>query len=220
MTAIQKFIVTIIVLAAVGGGAYYLTVRPAATAPGQQATSTPSGTTATTSTSGASNSGGATPTLVTPDYKKPIAFSVDIAPDIRTQLNAELKTVQGQIAENPLNPGPWINLGTLHKQGGDYANAELYWLYVTTAYRGKLVPYYSLGDLYENFLHDYAKAEVNYKAAIKTDPQNVNAYASLYTMYHYTLKDDTKAAAILADGLKANPGNNYLLGLQKELQAK
>jgi hypothetical protein len=36
-------------------------------------------------------------------------------------------------------------------------------------------------------------------------------------MYHFTLKDDAKAAAILADGLKANPGNTYLIGLQQEL---
>jgi hypothetical protein len=38
-------------------------------------------------------------------------------------------------------------------------------------------------------------------------------------MYHFTLKDDAKAAAILADGLKANPGNTYLLSLQSDLQA-
>jgi tetratricopeptide (TPR) repeat protein len=116
--------------------------------------------------------------------------------------------------------GAWINLGTIHKQGGDYAAAAVYWEYVASAYSGTGTPFYSLGDLYQNFLHDNAKAEANYLDAIKIQPNNINAYASLYTMYHFTLHDDTKAAAILTQGLKANPGNNYLLGLQAELQAK
>ncbi len=195
-----------------GVSVYYLVLK--GSTPGEMsgtATTTPSTATSTT------KDGNATPQLVTPDYKKPIAFSASITPDIRTQLNAELKVVQGQIAANPLNIGPWVNLGTIYKQGGDYANAALYWEYVATTYTGKYVPYYSLGDLYENFLHNTTKAETYYKLAITANPQNVNAYASLYTMYHYTLHDDVKAAAILDAGLKANPGNNYLLGLQAEL---
>ncbi len=157
--------------------------------------------------------------LVQPDYTTPVAYSSDITPTIRTELNQELVTVQAEIKANPLNMGAWTDLGTIHKQGGDYQNAALYWNYVVSVYQGAGAPYYSLGDLYENFLHDYPKAEVDYLAATKTDPQNVNAYASLYTMYHYTLKADAKAAAILTQGLAVNPGNNYLLSLQQQLKA-
>ena len=211
MTPTQKFIATVGVLVVLGAGAYYyvahMSTQP--TTSGLGATSTPQTT--------ASSTAQAQPHIVTPDYKKPIAFSATVTPEIRTQLNAELKLVQAQIAANALNIGPWVNLGTIHKQGGDYTNALLYWQYVVATYTGKYVPYYSLGDLYENNLHDLPKAEANYKLAIEVDPLNVNAYASLYTMYHYTLHDDTKASHILEDGLKANPGNNYLLGLQAEL---
>lgn len=215
MTAIQKLIATIAALALVGGGAYYFSTRAQAPTTSGTATTTPNG--AATSTQGGTTPGQANSTVATPDASKPIAFSADISADIRAQLNTALKNEQAEIAKNPLSPGPWIRLGTLHKMGGDYANAALYWEYVADTYRGKLVPYLSLGDLYENFLKDTTKAETYYKLAIQNDPTNVNAYANLYTMYHFTLKNDTKAAAILADGLKANPGNTYLLSLQQEL---
>jgi tetratricopeptide (TPR) repeat protein len=210
MTALQKFIATIVVLAAVGAGIYFVVTKQA------QSTGMASGdSTMSTSTSTATSQN--KPTLVTPDYKKPIKFSATVTPEIKVQLNTSLKAAQAKIAENPLNMGAWTTLGTLHKMGGDYAVALEYWDYVTSVYQGVGTPYYSIGDLYDNFLNDNAKAEENYLLAIKVNSKNVNAYASLYTLYHFELKNDTKAAAILAQGLKANPGNNYLLSLQQEL---
>jgi len=219
MTAAQKALTTVVVLIILVGGIYYFSARPAAPTADTTATTTPNGTaTSTATTTANSNTGGLK--LVQPDYKKPIVFSADISADIRTELNTDLVKDQAEIAANPLDLQAWTNLGNVHKIGGGYANAALYWEYVTTIYTGKGAPFYSLGDLYQNFLHNYTKAEADYKASIEADPQNVNAYASLYTMYHYTLHDDAKAAAILQQGLTANPGNNYLLGLQKELQSQ
>ncbi len=200
---------TIIGIVLVGLG-LYIGLRHGTSSGGSNVTATSTAQSATSTN---------TISLVQPDYTKPVAYSSDITPTIRAELNQELATVQGEIKANPLNMGAWTDLGTIHKQGGDYANAALYWEYVTSVYQGASAPFYSLGDLYQNFLHNYPKAEADYLAAIKTDPQNVNAYASLYTMYHYTLKDDVKAAAILTQGLQANPGNNYLLSLQQQLKA-
>lgn len=213
MTATQKLLATVVVLFAVGAGVYFVFVGPLG--------GSPSGTASSTTMGNATSTSAATSTqklhLVQPDYTKPIAFSSSVSADIRTQLNKDLATVQADIVKNPLSIKDWVTLGTLHKIGGDYQNAKLYWEYVTSIYSGSSAPFYSLGDLYENYLHDYTKAETNYKAAITADAHNVNAYASLYTMYHFTLHNDTKAAAILVAGLVANPGNNYLLGLQAEL---
>lgn len=207
------------------GGAYLLTAGKSQAPSTSNATTTPVSNPASNATSTAgvgqgSRQTGTKPQLVTPDYKKPIAFRADVSADIRAQLTAKLKIVQAQIAANQLNMGAWTNLGTLHKQGGDYANAALYWEFVVTTYSGPASPNYSLGDLYQNFLHDNAKAEARYLSALQEDPHNVNAYASLYTLYHYTLHDDAKAAAILARGLTASPGNNYLLSLKAELNKK
>jgi len=214
MTPTQRLITTLVILLAIVAGLYYYSTRPHGSIPSPISTSSPSASATATSTPNAGIK------LETPDYNKPIVFSADISADIRAQLNAELATVQADLAKNPLSVKDWVNLGTLHKMGGDYSNAALYWEYLASSYSGTGVPYYSLGDLYQNFLHDYTKAEADYKLAIQTDPTNVNAYASLYTLYHYTLHDDTKAAAILTAGLAANPGNNYLLGLQQELQSQ
>lgn len=216
MNPLQKFILTTVVLLACGAGMYYFFSRgPSAAAPAGTVTPVIAGATSTPGSQGS-----AKVTLVTPDYKKPIAFSSSLSAEIRSQLNAELKTVQAELDKNVLDVKAWVSLGSIHKIGGDYAAAAEYWEYIAGAYSGTGAPYYSLGDLYENFLRDYSKAEANYNLAIKVDKKNINAYASLYTMYHYTLHNDTKAAAILDAGLAANPGNNYLLSLKAELNAK
>lgn len=218
MTALQKFFLTISVLLVLGVGAYFWANRAQApVAPGSETATTTEQSTGATSTPN-SLQGGTGVKLVTPDYRKPITFSADIAADIRVQLNEQLKIVQAQLDDDPLDIKSWVALGTLYKIGGDYAAAAKYWGFLADSFTGDVVPYYSLGDLYENFLHNTSKAEYYYTKAIEAVPNNVNAYASLYTMYHYTLHDDTKAAAILQQGLAANPSNNYLLGLQGELQ--
>ena len=226
MTTAQKILAAIIAAVVIVGGAYLLTAHPAgapgtATSTPQAATTTPSR--AATSTPVGSASGSvakpAGTTLVTPDFKKPIAFSASVSADIRAQLNKELATVSADLAKNPLHIQAWINLGTIRKQGGDYQGAREAWEYIADILPTNPVAFNNLGDLYANFLHDNAKAEANFLTAIKLQPKNVQAYADLYTMYHFTLHNDTKAAAILSQGLKANPGNNYLLGLQADLQA-
>src|ERR1043166_1156939 len=100
MTALQKFLITIAIIIALGAGVYYFTIRPHGTITTTEGTAT--------RPPGAASSPPAA-TLQTPDYKKPIAFSSSISADIRAQLNAELKIVQGQIAANPLNMGAWTN---------------------------------------------------------------------------------------------------------------
>jgi len=220
MTPTKTLLVTVAAIAIVGVGAYVLLHPSAPTNPGSTASSTGQTTatsTTSTSTTATSTNPGTGLTLAQPDYKKPIAFAANITPDIRTQLNAQLAKVQADVAKNPLSIHDWVVLGNLHKIGGDYKNAALYWEYVTSIYAGTGAPYLSLGDLYQNFLPNLTKAEANYLMAIKVDSHNVNAYADLFTLYHYQLKNDTKAAAILTQGLTANPSNNYLLGLQSDL---
>jgi hypothetical protein len=79
--------------------------------------------------------------------------------------------------------------------------------------------YANMADMYMNFAHDNVRAEANFKAAIALAPTYVQYYHDLYNLYHYTLKDNTKAAAILAQGLKAVPNSTELLAVQKQFQA-
>jgi tetratricopeptide (TPR) repeat protein len=216
MTPIQKFSATVLVLVVLAGGAYFFFVRSVvAPATSPTATSTPSTDATFTPTSGTNTA----PTLVTPDYKKPIAFSSSISPEIRTELNASLATAQALLDKNRLDLKAWLNLGTLHKIGGDYKAAEEVWKFVTDIVPKNVAAYSNLGDLYQNFLKDYPKAETNYLKTIELEPTNINAYSSLYTLYRFMIKDTPKAAAILQKGLKANPGDAYLLSLQADLKS-
>jgi len=200
--------VAIIIIIALGLF-FYVRSTPAPSGTGTTATSTNATSTTDEATSTAAF------TLAQPDYTKPIAFdaSMGLSSDIQAELNQELATAQAQIKANPLNMGAWVNLGTIHKQGGDYANAALYWEYVTSVYEGPDSPFYSLGDLYQNFLHNNTKAEADYLEAIKINPQNVNAYASLASLYQ-SEGESSQASSTIAAGLKANPGNTYLESLQ------
>jgi tetratricopeptide (TPR) repeat protein len=218
MTTPQRILIGAVVVIVVVAGIWYLAQRSGAPAPGGDQQATTTGSASTSTPAGSAGTSTSQLTLITPDYKKPIAYSAGISSDIRAQLNGQLKIVQAELAKNPLDVKAWIDLGALHKIGGDYAAAAEYWEYLASSYTGNSVPYYSMGDLYENFLHNYVKAEADYKLAIKADPKNVNAYASLATMYRAELKDTAKAAATLAQGLAANPGNNYLLSLQADLK--
>ena len=216
MNPLQKFFITTAIVLVLIGLTYYFYVGPRALGPSEGAMATTSVPSATST----ANNGNANIQVITPDYFKPIVFSSTVSAAMRAQLNGRLKLVQAELDTNKLDIRAWVDLGTIHKMGGDYAAAAEYWEYVVSTYSGTGAPYYGLGDLYENFLHNTAKAEVNYKMAIEINPKNVDAYASLYTMYHYTLHDDAKAADIIEKGLKANPGNNYLLGLKAELDVK
>ena len=53
-------------------------------------------------------------------------------------------------------------------------------------------------------MRNYAKAEANFKLAIKADPNQINVYRSFYELYRFGFKDDIKAKAILEEGIKAN----------------
>jgi tetratricopeptide (TPR) repeat protein len=161
-----------------------------------------------------------TATLITPDYGEPIAFSGSVSSSARSQLTGELAQIQANIRSNPLDLQAWESLGAVYKMGGDYAHAKQAWEYIITVSPSSPAPYSDLGDLYMNFLKDYPQAEKNYLKVVALRPQAVDAYRNLYTLYRYLYKTDTSAASdILNEGLKNNPGNAELLGLQQDLEA-
>lgn len=114
-----------------------------------------------------------TPETVTvvsrPDYKAPIIFSASLSADAKAAIEAQFSDIQTTLGKDPMNFEAWMRLGTLHKIAGDYKAAEAIWIYAGkqwTAYE----PHANLGDLYLNFLRDYPKAEVEFKAALGLNP--------------------------------------------------
>lgn len=188
-----------VAVAVVGGYMLMRHVTPAAT---------PSATTehATSSLSGATYTLNVIPTTPAPDPKKPIAFAASVSTEVRAQLAERLVDIQAKLAAKPEDFSSWVALSNVHKQGGDYATAVDILNYLSQVSPKNFISFYNAGDLYQNFIKDYPKAETNYLAAIANTPTNPEPYRSLYTLYTYQYKTDTTSAErILLKGAEAIP---------------
>ncbi len=107
-------------------------------------------------------------------------------------------------------------MGVDRKIGGDYAGAIAAWNYVAQTGPSSInyIAYGNLGDLYQNFDTNYAKAVTSYQAAIAINPNVPDYYLDLYNLYRYDDNNPAAATAILQAGLKANPNSSELLQLQ------
>ena len=141
----------------------------------------------------------------TPDFRAPIAFSTDVPADVRAHIEAAANVYIARIAKNIGDFRSWIDLGTAHKMGGDFKQAEILWQFVAKAAPNNAVAYSNLGDLYSNFLKDNQKAEANFLAAIKADSSNAGPYSSLFSLYSVYKKNSTAAEDVLKKGISANP---------------
>jgi tetratricopeptide (TPR) repeat protein len=160
------------------------------------------------------------PSAKAPSLDGAIVVSSSLDPDVAKIVRTNLESLTAQLKDNPEQLRLWIQLGGYRKMGGDYAGARDAWEYVAAAAPSNFIAFNNLGDLYMNFLKDYPKAEQNYKQLIVLRPDYIDGYRNLYTLYHYLYRTDTTAAAdILQEGLKNNPGNKDLLGLQAQMKA-
>lgn len=154
---------------------------------------------------------------VTPSLNQPVTYSAALAPDAAATIKADITALRASLKANPAQSDKWLQLTFYYKAGGDYALAEQVWLYMTKAAPTSFVAFADLGDLYNNFLVNYPKAEANYLQAIRLKPDDISNYVNLSMMYKYQYKTNTSAASdIVAQGLKANPNNPTLLQLQAQ----
>ena len=157
--------------------------------------------------------------LPAPDFHAMLTFGTTVSKEVQASLNAQLLVVQATLAQNKQDFSAWLELGHLRKSAGDYKGAAEIWEYVAVLWPKEVVPYNNLGDLYMNFIKDYAKAERNYKKIITLQPNYIDAYSNLFTLYRYVYKTNTTAALdIINQGLVANPGNTDLLALKAQYQ--
>ncbi|MDE2071294.1 MAG: hypothetical protein KGI70_01000 [Patescibacteria group bacterium] len=152
-------------------------------------TSTSTGTnatsTATTSVGGAgitTTGGQVTVSLVSntgvsvppPSLTRPITIDPNLPPDAQKILRDGEQNFITQLKADPTRVDLWLLLGTDRKIAGDYEGAALAWTYVAAV---SPAPYNytahgNLGDLYLNFLHDFALAKADYQAAVALEPHN------------------------------------------------
>jgi len=96
---------------------------------------------------------------VAPNYRAPVAYGADVTADVKAAIEPRLAADIALLAKNNQDFNAWMDLAILHKIGGDYRGAEAIWLYATKQWPTSYVAFHNLGDLYQNFLKDSAKAK-------------------------------------------------------------
>lgn len=133
----------------------------------------------------------------------------------KNQMSLNIEKYAKMAKDNPEHIAAWLQVAILKKAIGDYEGARDIWLYVTAARPHEATAFFNLGDLYTNYLKDYASAEKNYQNAIKAEPKNAMGYLGLSELYVFFYKEKAaQAEQILKQGIAANPGD---VNLQKAL---
>lgn len=136
------------------------------------------------------------------ERESPVTPGLDSA--VVARLRAEIKEFVINLEKNSTSFQDWIDLGLAYKQLGDYEGARDAWEYVSLLYPKNIVSFGNLGDLYANFLKDYAKAEARYKTAIKNKPNDVYLYGNLFDLYKMYKQEAGNGEAVLKDGIAKN----------------
>lgn len=223
----NTLIIVVIVLILVVGGGYLYTQRPSSTTPDTGSSTTTASLVTSTSTNivsvtssntsvkgiqTTSGSAGYSVNIIpdktaakAPDYTKPIAYSASISPTLKSALQAQFNITVAAINKDKYNFNAWIDLGAQHHMAGDDTAAAAIWEYASLTWPTNVASFNNLGDLYANFLKNYAKAETNFLTAIKNKPSDTNPYRNLFTLYYTAGYNKAKAEAILKQGIAAAP---------------
>jgi tetratricopeptide (TPR) repeat protein len=201
--------------------AWYFAVHNKALAPSNGTAASDSSATSTTS-GGTSNSplqiGGVADTsgISAPNLNRPYTPLSTLPQSVQDNNKKLVKTAVDQLKFNPNGITYWLQLAGLRKGANDFTGAEEIWVYLTKRLPTDPIAYNNLGDLYGNYLHDYAKAVTYWTKGSELEPKNISVYLSLATVQSINMHDTAAAKATLQAGLKANPGN---ADLQRALDA-
>jgi len=107
------------------------------------------------------------PQPVAPNYRAPVAYGADVTAEVKAAIEPRIAADIALLSKNNQDFSAWMDLAILHKIGGDYRGAEAIWLYATKQWPTSYVAFHNLGDLYQNFLKDSAKAKFYSDQAVK-----------------------------------------------------
>jgi tetratricopeptide (TPR) repeat protein len=141
-----------------------------------------------------------------------VVTNSSLSASIQATLASSIKAESDSLKKDPNQFYVWLNLGINRKILGDYEGARQAWEYVSLISPRNSVSYGNLGDLYQFYLKDYAKAEINLQMVVKNDPTYVRGYMALYDLYHLSYQTNTnKAEQTLLAGIKAVPDSTDLI---------
>ena len=140
---------------------------------------------------------------------RPILVRIQLADSVKNQAIEKIKQINESIRANYDLDSQWLELAAYRKLIGDYDGAIEAWNFLSLIRPKNFVSYNNLGDLYAFNLKDYEKGEQNFLQSISNNPQNINAYMQLITIYEAT-NQLNKIEPILLLGIKSNSANPIL----------
>lgn len=141
-----------------------------------------------------------------PNLTVPTSNPSAVDTTVFASIQAKMNITVANLKKNSTSFQDWVDLGFERKTLNDYAGAAEDWEYVSLLYPENTIAFGDLGDLYANFLHVNSKAITNFETAIKNNPQDVNSYTSLATLYQ-SMNDPKDAEQTLQAGITANPND-------------
>lgn len=153
-----------------------------------------------------------------PSLSRPIIIPKGFSSEDALLAKKDLETAIDLLKNAPEKAKLWADLGQRRKGIEDYEGARDAYAYALALAPKYILAADSLGVLYASYLKDYQKAEQYFLLSIELDPTAHYEYLRLYELYHDSMKDNTKARAILENGLKAIPGEESFRVLLESLK--
>jgi tetratricopeptide (TPR) repeat protein len=155
-----------------------------------------------------------------PDYTAPLSCASSVPAEVCASDESQLVQAQATIKADPTDFNAWIALGDARDQAGDYTGAEADWQYMSALYPTNTVSFANLGDLYQNYLHEYPRAVAAYKQEIINDPKLPYIYMNMYQLYAGEYPQSSSViTALLQKGIAANPTATELQATLSAYQA-
>ncbi len=144
-------------------------------------------------------------------------FANIVIPDVYATDPATKQVIQNKIdltkklyMDKPNIWETWIAIGNLKSLLQDYPGAVVAYQKSLDITGNNLLGNRNIAMIYDQNIHDYAKAEVYYRAAIKSDPTASDLYIALAEMEYQRLQRPDRAESVFLDGLAQTSNNPEL----------
>jgi tetratricopeptide (TPR) repeat protein len=146
-----------------------------------------------------------------PDLDRPFTTLETYPDDIRVQMEESYASAVAELKDDPTLKSRWLEIAVLRKNADDFEGAEEIWLYISTSERWEddTTALNNLGDLYQYYLKDFAKAEEMLRTSLMRNSAEIAVYKNLHDLYRYRHQQETDLAEkVLLEGLEKNPENS------------
>ncbi|OGY64282.1 MAG: hypothetical protein A3I89_01165 [Candidatus Harrisonbacteria bacterium RIFCSPLOWO2_02_FULL_41_11] len=142
---------------------------------------------------------------------RPISVKIQISDNSRKNALAKLDELIKLIRNKYDYVNAWYDLGAYRMVIGDYDGAIEAYQFVPLIKSGDYIGYVNLGDIYSHYLKNYPLAEENFLKALKNNSAYVSGYVELAVLYeNYFESGYQKAEDLLLSGIRFNEGNLHI----------